>query len=414
MDLTLHPAAPEHALHHATTLEMVSGLNPKAALDARLLADLGSLAVSHFQPAAPDMPAWYAARGGTVSVAYMAGCSNLAHANDTISGYSGDLLANPTQPRNAYFERCADIFVGTAEALGLLSGAVRVFVGHSLGGAVCEHLAQRAAAQVGADNVRLCTFGAPKAFNALHAARPSASRRARWFNTDDPVPLLPPLPTSTPQLLLTYAVPHLARFSQFVHTAGGLQIGTDGEITEQTLPQSASINATGSLAAWLLAVDGSAASGHHISLYRSRLSQFVLAHPPQRAVPQEAAPVEVAERVTRRIITKEQRELVQAVAQQQRERQTNVTHIPPKRRFAYFRSGGLHFTTFNGKVVGASNHERAARGMVREGNALLKRLQRHALVNDEQLVALMSDYFTAAKNPAEGFVPTLATDIPSA
>lgn len=413
MDLLETPKKPEFALHVAEIIGVLSNPNSAGAIDLRLASDSSAPVTSVYTPADDTFPPWYAANVGNLSVLFVGGCSVLGHATSTIDGYRGDLISPIQEPVNGYFHILATFIFDTVRLQGYLNSPNNLLVGHSMGGALCEHIAARLVNLNMGSTVRVCTFGAPKPGGLSFAGIVNQVERARWFTSDDPVPLLPPTPDLLPSLLLANNVLALARFANFVHPAGGIQITPAAELQKRTLPENASINASASLAGWLLAVDGSSSSGHHISTYVTRLGHWMHLHPePNQPLP-ETAPTEVAGELPAVSMKQLRKNVTTDLADLSRAQNSETVAIPPNAGFKYLRIGRSHLVTFNGTAIAVTSRERSARSLTKHANGWLRSLQKQAVVMSDELAAQFVQYLQTAQTPGAGFTPVLNTRLPS-
>jgi len=412
MDFSQPAKSPALALGLAELLNAVSSPAGSHLIDSRLSAAFGEPPVSYQVHATENRPAYYAARVADYSFLLIAGCSTLSHANGTTDGFRGATLGPIDEPVNEYFRATGEAIGSEVLANGLLAGEHVILVGHSLGGASIEHVAQSLILSGMGDKLKLITFGAPKPGGAAFASAVSGIDRARYFCADDPVPLLPPTADLLPSILLAQTPIQLMRFTRFVHPRGGIQITVDSNIGKATLPENASLNATGSLAGWLLAVDGSSSSGHHLTTYQSRLAYYLQRNPGSTPSGVEVAGAEEPGDQSRVGFTKQQRQAGNMLADLAQEQHALPVVIPDEKRFTYQRSGRYHLVTFAGTTVVATSRERSARALAREGNEWLRLLQRQAVVMTDELAAQFTAYLRSASSAEGGFVPVMNKELP--
>lgn len=236
--------------------------------------------------------------------------------------------------------------------------------------------------------------------------------RVRWFCEDDPVPLLPPSPDLLPALLLVRSPIELARFTNFIHPRGGTELNVNGTFSKRVLPELATLNATASLAGWLLAVDGSSTSGHHLTTYQARLAYWLQQNPAANPDAIELAAAEEPGAQTRGQLTTQQRQSSKALGVISDNQGRPEVDLPAGSIFHYERVGKFHLVTFNGQTVVATSRERSARAVARRGNEWLRVLQRQAIVMTDELAAQFTEYLRKAQTAEAGFTPLMNVRLP--
>lgn len=412
MDLSLPSKSPRLALAVAELLNAVQSPAGAQLIDSRLSTAIGETPVSVHVQATNQTPAWYAARCGGYSFLLIGGCSAMSHASGVVDGFRGVFLGPVDEPVNAYVRDVGERIKGEALANGLLAGPDLILAGHSLGGSAAEHVAYSLLQSRGGAALRLLTFGAPKPGGPLFAAAVADIDRTRWFCTDDPVPLLPPTADLLPGILLAHTPIELMRFNNFVHPRGGCEISVEANIGKGVLPQLATLNATASLAGWLLAVDGSSSSGHHLTTYQSRLAYWIQQHPETSPTSIEVAVAEEPGDVTRTQVGQQQKQAGRLLSALASDALDEPTVIPQGAKFLYQRSGRFHLVIFNGRTVVATSRERSARKVAREGNEWLRTLQRQAVVMTDELAAQFVTYLQLATSEKSGFTPRMNNKLP--
>jgi len=414
MDLRSTPRLPAFAFRLCSYLNAMQLPTGKAGVDTLVSADGGPLTKSTLTPATADDPAWYAAETADFVVVAIAGASQLSHATATMSGYAGSITDSRTNPQNAYFRARATALENALAALGYTEGKQWVMAGHSLGGALAEIItADRVQAGL-RNSTCLCTFGAPKPFDVEGARQVAIERRARWMASDDPVPLVCPTTDDTLSILLAYSWWTCQRFGNFCHGADGISISPQAVLTPAVLPADAQMNASGSLAGWLLAVDGSSSSGHHLTSYLARLSLWLQQHPGAQPLPSAGPAEPPAGSGNRRLLTRQEQQLAANITAFQHRQNLGEPSLPAQQVFNVRRFGRTFTVTFGGEVVAVSGSRRGAHQLARTFNAALRSLQHQAVVDTTNLTEQFREYLSLATDAASGFSPTMNTTLPTA
>jgi len=412
MDLRLSPVRTDYALRVSEYLIALAGPNPQATIDAMVIQDLGGNVNSLYREESPVEPRWYVANANAWGIVLISGCSLLDHAVQTMQGYAGGLTSPVEQPVNAYFQSIAQRVYDRMRDDGLFGRPNILIAGHSLGGAVTEVLVGATYHYRKTGDVTSVTFGACKPGSRDLNRLLTNSRRVRWMATDDPVPLLPPTPEDTLSVYAVYPVLAVARFNNFVQPSGGMSISPLANISPAVLPVDAQMNAAGSLAGWLLAVDGSSSSAHHLTSYRNRFAANIAQQDQRFTRLPEPAPAEEVERLPAAEMTRQQRETVAVLNEVSAEQRRVKLAIPPASLFSVHRVGKLYEIRFNGGVVGIHTRRKSALKLAREFNEALRFLQLSPLVNVEELQARLTTYFNKATLAGQGFTPTMKKALP--
>lgn len=412
MDLRLHPRYPPLAQRVAVLLSYLQSADPKGTLDAAVASDTLQSIRSIYQPATADTPSWYAASSGGVSLLLIGGCTLLTHAADTMSGYSGSLLSALVDPVNDYFTERGNAIMADCAANNFLTDVTTVLAGHSLGGAIAEYILGTRPDRGLAQGSHLITFGAPRYGNEQQARINDVDYRARYMNSDDPVPLLPPSLADTLGIALAFSVRELIRFGGFVHSSGGVQLTPSAVLSQATLPSDAAMNGTASIVGWYLALDGSSSSAHHITAYAARLALYISQHPPITPAPVAGGSQERLGTDNRRHFTQAQQRMATAVNQLEARQNAVPVAIPQVQLFTTRRVGRTFLVEFGDTTIAISGTRRAAHHLARAGNDFIRTMQHQPLVEPDALVSQLTDYLALAADPDSGFRPTLNTRAP--
>jgi pimeloyl-ACP methyl ester carboxylesterase len=289
------------------------------------------------------------------------------------------------------------------------NGGGLTLIGHSMGGAIWPYFASRIASALNFNNtLRMISFGAPKPsdWDLQYVTRGTYCHR--FFNNDDPVPLVPYDPGVFSSYFIFHGLNEMRRLGRFCQRTNGYEIAPTGFFSRANLPSAASANPGASVSAWLAAQTANQETAHSIVSYYSRLQRVANSPPVQPPVP---APTLLAQPVA--ITPLEERranELAVAtiVNDSYRRNQTPV-RIPDNRLFRVYRSGRLYTVTFGDVEVANSMNKKRARGLARVGNDWLRRLQRQEIVATDNLAGMFAEYLAAAADPTSGIVPVLNT-----
>lgn len=412
MDLSRPVNSVALALDLAQLIDMLATPGQVPTMAASLGAATGAPVSAHYYPATDINPAAWFATSGNYGLMIVAGCSSLSHASQTMDGYRGGIGASQTLPVNQYFLDLAETFAQAAEADGVFARPTLIMAGHSLGGAVLEVMSSKVFIGAALARAKLVTFGAPKMGNPTDAQFLNQIAVARWFGSDDPVPILPPTADDTLGVLAAYPPATVRRFGYFVHPSGGLQIGSDLSITEAEAPADASINVVGSLAGWLLAVDGSSASGHHIRTYAARFGALLQRYP-NRAMAPKGAPATDPANQGPRLLNQQQANVARQLAAVQAEQNATKPRMPQAWHARAVRlSRHVWVVELNGETMVTTTRRRTAQGLAAAMNDMLDRMTRAGIANTDAISNAIRDFMGAAKDPMSGIEPQLVTELP--
>jgi hypothetical protein len=378
-------------------------------LDAFFAADVGGAIVSRFVPAASDCPAYYFAVSASRLCVLVDGVQTLTQGLGVWNGYIGSFAGNPPPEVNQWYVTAANYIIARINALAPIPPNVQLYGGHSVGGCIACLVARALKQANGNVQPYVHTFGSPRIGDALTADTLDPVSIWRWMNTDDPVPLLPPLIADVPALAFATPAHAWIRFSHFVHTRGGIQVDSLGNLTPEELPTTASIGQTSNLVAWLATLDGTSNNSHSIGTYAANiLATFPRLTPPE-AQGLRFAPEEPATHVSRQEVNAQEAASYQIVhAASERQNSADLT-IPPRQVFRAIRQGRIWAVVFADQVVSLAPTKRSARGVARSFNESLRRLQVQGVVDPTAFSAQLQAYFVEAVDPASGFVPPMNT-----
>lgn len=419
MPLDMPATLPAVAEEWAAFLSRVSDVSPKEALDLRVADSFGLVTNSAFYPRGPERPAWYHACTDTSYVFAMEGCNNLFQGYATCNGYLGSGLGVSVNGPHPYFDDLSTLVLNAAASLNMLAGRTCYFSGHSLGGAVAIQCHRKVKLNTRGAALKTVTFGSPKAGTTDEMVQLERDIIVRWMTKEDPVPLVFPLVSDCPALLLSLSPASLRRTALFRQPPGGVQIDVDGNVSPQFFPQDAAVNATGNLAAWLLGLDQNPASPHALSSYQTRLATWVRNHPAQthtqavvaRTQPegQGQAPAE---------LTRAERRVFQAFRDQEIAQREAKFIRPAARLVTVERVRPFYRVVWEGSVIAVVSGRRTAHAIARDLNHFLDRIQVAGVVDSEHITQAFTSYLAAAQAggafnpPMKTTLPPLPADLP--
>lgn len=413
MDFSGSANALDKAFLFANCIQALQNITPTATIDPLLQAASPGPQLSSFTPGTAACPGFYVGICGGYIFAFVNGTETLQQAAGYWSGLTGGFLPNVSTPVNAYTLNAAGI-IRTQIAALTAGGTFRNLwaCGWSLGGAIANHLSS-IWNQADYRNIPFSwTIGAPRALNARDAEFVSQNPSVRWMIDDDPVPLIPPSFAESPATALLYGVRTQQRLNNFVHVAGGTQIGFTGATTATEIPDNATWTATGTLSNYLFSTDGAFGLTHSVAEYRRRFLLWQTNNPGLAHRLPDSAPQEQPNPSPRREET-QQAAVVRHNIGRQGEAQSNVPiNVPPGNLLNAFRQEGMWCVAFGDSIVAVAPNKRRARALARLGNEFFKRLLHQAVVDTDVMETQVAAYLAAAQNPTSGIIPTLQTTFP--
>jgi pimeloyl-ACP methyl ester carboxylesterase len=155
------------------------------------------------------------------------------------------------------------------------------FFGHSYGGATAIVLLARMNRTIRKIVQSVVTFGSPRPGNEDLQTWIPAGRLTRWFNSDDPVPHIPPHRDEAPVMFLLFAPAASASMDVQVQPPNGVCLFPDGGYGNAEYWPESGPTLDVSLASWLAGNETFAESTHGLPEYRRRLYiNAVLGRPP--------------------------------------------------------------------------------------------------------------------------------------
>jgi hypothetical protein len=387
------------AYFHAGQLQQMRSLAPFNNIKSALEAQFGQPITAQLVVTNPIYPAYFI--GGTPSrkIIYIDGVTFAAQATNIMDGYNNGGGPTNTNGFNPYFQNRAQQIVTTLTTTTLAQAEFVDVVGYSAGGAIACHVVDRLRTMGSLYKMRIMTFGSPRAGDEVFAARLARVAIGRWFNADDPIPLIPPRLTDVAILPLLIPLIAVLRYASFVHTHGGIQINADGSTQAEVLPSVASVNPSASLATWYFGQEGDPNNPHGLNQYRSRLLTFSDAASSARVLNVAEGRVEAPREQDRRQAN--QRELqvageIQAIAARQNAFEPAVKDSV---LFKAVRIGRTWCVQFGGQIVVYAGNPKRARHLARAGNDFLRSLPKQAVVDPETILSQMTSFFNQAVQP---------------
>lgn len=398
----------------------IAGTLIKASLDtaidavsADLAGAFGGPVAARFVPRTDAKPAWGVWGVGQYLWAMAEGCSFLTHGISTASGYTGSVLSPSLYGHNAYFHQIgADIAAEIRTRPGYQTARIR-FVGHSLGGAAVEAAAFQLREEVNTDACEVCTFGAPKFGDTLDCRRVSAYRHGRWFNSDDPVPLVFPTASDNLGIMLILTTPQLVRIGSFTQPFGGLEVLPSGTIRAAEFPSEAAVDAVANIGAWLLSIDREQATPHDLPEYIERFSRYLSRNVPVANTPRPSQTIAPPVDTSRNELTRRQAHVVNEMRQQEQAQHAAKRRLPAEHLVSVQRFGRLFRVVWGDQVLSVCTRKRSALKLKRTCNQFLESLLVMGVVEPETLRHQMDTFITDAVAGSGGIVPSMKVALPS-
>lgn len=398
-------------------------------LNARLQ---GQFTASTYTPPTSDSPRVFTATSPAWGLIAIGGTENVLMGSKFVSAYYG---LNPLNfsplPINFFLEDLGARICTTDTGRAAVTSPNLLIVGHSLGGAVGIAIGAVRNALGVPGRVVVVNFGTPKPGTVTIRNMLGGVQVARWMCDDDPVPLVLPTFTQAPAVMSLYNPGQLTTVGQIVQTQGGLQIDGNYQVTSETLPQTAIINPTTSLATWLYSLDSGAQNPHQIDEYVRRLAGVLniqqaaeanapIVNTPPVHVAQEqplalelqsglvdpGSPMGVPETLTRAQVNRELKDY-RAVAPGGRGIGIIVEELPSSLIFQKVKANGVWVVTFGGVPFAVAPRRKRAGALARAGNDFIRRLLIEESVDSTAMCLRWIDFCNAAVDPTSGIVPLL-------
>jgi hypothetical protein len=357
----------------------------------------------------PTHPLYYVCIFGDDVHYFVAGISTQVQAQGIWDGYLREGPAPYGRDDNAWYAYAAQEIADNVRLRQPNASGRIYFHGHSAGGAICFYLRKIVRASINFDTPTIVTFGAPKATRQRAPGVLGDQTETRFFNSDDPVPLIPPDVRRSAWWVGVPTARGLARASDFVIRQSGLELGIASTVRAWDEPSIAALTPVASVSAWLTSVQQDQLSPHSLDVYEGRLLGAIARQPvippaTIRGLPvPRPDPVPIAEAV--RIVRSATAGVI-AIAERQSQIQVN---IPPDRLFRAVRENGIWVCKFGDVIIASGPQKKRARAFAFSGNEFLRRLQRQGIVNTPDLANQFMLYLASASDPTSGFTPQLQT-----
>ena len=404
--------SPAVAIQALNALKQLRSPIGKSVLDNVLGREAGAGYTSISFQATNSLTNAYYGQNLSYGVLLVDGIQTVTQGVNILNGWSGGIVLQSPPVTNPFVDGAKDFLLQEIQNAYPLQPNRILVVGHSIGGCIAMEVGRRIYQANPNRTVNMLTFGSPRLAGELRIREYRNQAIWRWFNSDDPVPLLPPRLFDNLLLAPLYSISAWSRFSQFLHPPGGLQINSSGGMVPNELPADAEMSQTSAIAGWLASLDGPAANSHSIDTY---LNNFSLAAQSQgtrvRSV-EPTAPAEIGLRFTHGEVTRAERQAMTVIAQATAAQNSVEVAIPSQQAFSAARSGRVWACFFGSEAIAICGSKRGARGLARDMNAAFRRLQRQPLVEPSVFATQLQGYLAAAADPTSGFRPTLSTTLP--
>lgn len=270
------------------------------------------------------------------------------------------------------------------------------------------------------------TFGGTKAAKGFGTANIQPTDTRHWFLSDDPVPLIPPNPTSAQRILAGMTVGQGQNISGYSYCAGGVEVTLSNLYRGTPSPDEVGLDPVTAIRNWISVAAQGLQNSHSLDTYiarfnaaGARLPEAEHPYAPDTATggtggggdydgATNQTPAVIAPIATVGEIRAAEASVVQTQFESGRVQSAHPPIIPQEQEFIAFRRGRLWFVSFRGQTIAAAPHRRGARALANAGNDMLRKLQIKATVDPEQLVQAMSAYLASASDGAQGFSPPMA------
>lgn len=356
----------------------------------------------------------------TSLLVFIAGVELTAQGEQIWASYTGapDVFGPPSSPRfSPYYYQCALYILrqlGSARA----DNQNAYICGHSAGGCVASHLANAIKAITPGTNVQTISFGAPSRGAESGFGPWREINLVSWMNSDDPVPLIPPRPTTYERVMAGLTSVQGQRLATFGPNPNGWNISLIGHVFPSQTPANVIQPPTQAIANWLAENDAGNHTSHSIEVYVARLLAVNASTPP---IPPDTTSSGGGGDESPTYVPGE----IQAAADRtataiydQARAQTIITSggapvVPDDRRFHVRRQGRVYWVYKGTTPIVAAPTRRRAHKMARLWNNALEQLQTDAFVDVQALKDVIASYLEDASHAGNGFVPAIAAVIPN-
>lgn len=411
MRIDANPQSPAAGAAWAAAVAQLRGGTPKSSLDTMLSQGGFGSVTSMYTPGNPTYPAWYVATVADWTVVVINGCETTGHGLRVVAGYVGGPSSSFTRPLNSYYEDFATEILSRMGNLGFTQVQNYVIVGYSMGGAVAQIMATRTRQNSRQRGVRVVSFGAPSPahYDALTSIQTCLP--ARYFNIDDPVPLVPPAPSENLSVALVFPANVLMRFARFAYAWGGLEISEGNVIEDGFLPTNARLAGVSSLASWLVSADTNGYGPHGINTYVDRLASAAALAGQAKDRPIEVAPGITPDAIEKKAANAATDTAVDALRDQEVRQHLVRRQISSAYQARVVNLHGVYAVYVGNTLVSGSTRPRSARAMARKINAMLDATLVQGLFNPVGFESAMAEFVKAATDGSGQISPALSTGI---
>lgn len=344
---------------------------------------------------------------------FIGGLTQRSEAEALWNGYLGPRTILPHSPYpNPYIQEQYQLLYNDIVSRFLTSEKITV-AGHSFGGALAPKFRFGVnAPQTNAENNKAISFGAPCTYTSTTSPGFLSRDLIRYMNSDDPVPLVPFMDSVAFGASWFYGAHQLTNLRSFRHVGRGLNLGLDNTLFDADLPVAAEASRTASITSWLQQAGQGLINAHSLDTYVARLAAVRAANP-RLPVPTPPPHITEPRPIGHGNIAGMVRDDVQTIVNDSHRRNNQPVVIPRVQLFEARRNGRVWNVSFGGTIISTSMNKKRARGLAREGNDFLRRLQRQEVVSVDDMAAQFLQYLSVASTPGSGITPTLNPGLPA-
>lgn len=341
---------------------------------------------------------------------FIDGVATQAQGQLVADGYIGSqFFASPPGINASYMAAREDVY---AFIFLVAQGKRRFFLnGYSSGGAISHYLFYKIT-----DNLPLplatfvTSFGSPAAYGEYLQEGPTPGgdfSSAAWFNSDDPVPIIPPrlgFWQGFWQQLGWRQQSHLASFAPLPR---GRQVTLNHAVVATNLPTNVIAPATAAVGAWLQQQVQGVQNPHSVETYLSRFRAAAALVPQIGVPPANQQPAGPGVPVGPREVAARRGDFVELIVRDASRQNAQPLVIPNEQLFQVQRQGKLFAVYFGNLQVYLSPSKRSARAFKNSANRFLRLFQRGPVVNPGQMIEQLTTYLALASDPNGPFQPPL-------
>jgi hypothetical protein len=290
---------------------------------------------------------------------------------------------------------------------------ILVMGGHSLGGAVCNAIANLWKGLDESYVASFCSFGSPKPGNATFAAMTARSTSVRHMNGGDPVPLAFPDSNQAPIIQLATVASTQRNIGAFVQPAEGIQWTNGNTYIPAVFPvQQTGITAI-DFASWLLTVENDVISPHRVQVYLGNLVAYCGTFPTNMPAPTViGGDAETPKIIDPSLSNTMATAVTNAIQVRSSSLNVSTTFVPPEQEFVAVKSGKKWGVQFRGEWVTWCNTRKRASHLAAVGNNFLREYLKAGIAYPDTLTDQLSDWMIDAETGQSGIVPMLQTTLP--